>query len=82
MRAVHVFGICVSGNGGQQNYVKLRVGECLKSFGALKKIRNDNIENLDLKREFECWLVQTVTHGAKAYFMRRRGETQARCYRN
>ena len=70
VNSLKLFGSCFRKDGEQQEDVKMRVGEGLKTFGARKMFNVGSISP-GVKRElYEGGVTPTMTHGAGTWGMR------------
>ena len=64
-------GSCFSNDGGVKEDVSMRVGEGMKTFGAMKRLWNVRSVNVRAKRElYERVVVPTVMYGSEAWGLR------------
>ena len=64
-------GSCFSCDGGVKEDVSMRVGEGMKTFGAVKRLWNVRSVNVRAKRElYERLVVPTVLYGSEAWSLR------------
>ena len=74
MEAVTSFkylGSCFSSDGGVKEDVSMRVGEGMRTFGAMKRMWNGRSVSLRVKRElYERIVVPTVMYGSESWGMK------------
>ena len=64
-------GSCFSSDGGVKEDVSMRVGEGMKTFGAMKRVWSARSVTLNVKRElYERIVVPTVMYGSESWGMR------------
>ena len=64
-------GSCFSSGGGVKEDVSMRVGEGMKTFGAMKRVWSARSVTLNVKRElYERIVVPTVMYGSESWGMR------------
>ena len=64
-------GSCFSSEGGVTEDVNMRVGEGLRTFGAMKKMWNSRSVSMNVKRElYERIVVPTVMYGSETWGMK------------